>query len=322
MKILVRLPNWLGDMVMSLGFLHALKVAYPAASISVIAKKGLDPLLDYFPQLEHRFIFSKEAYPGLRGSWRFGRMIRRTEHFDLFFTLPDSFSSALVGFASGSAKRIGFRKELRGFLLTASYERKKGIHRVEEYLDLLRQFNPGDHIPPLIRLNTPAVAKSNAIVFNINSEAVSRRLPVKKSVSFIEALRKNFSEEIILVGGPADAAYVTAVLAEMPDKTGITDRSGKTSLPALIETIASAKMVLTTDSGPAHLANALGVYTVVLFGAGNENNTAPYNPENRHIVRLGDLPCEPCVKNTCMLYGIPQCLDLLDIGKVMQVMKQ
>jgi heptosyltransferase-2 len=76
--------------------------------------------------------------------------------------------------------------------------------------------------------------------------------------------------------------------------------------------MASSKVLLTTDSGPAHVANAAGVPVVVLFGAGNENNTAPYNEKGRSIIRLGKLPCEPCVKNKCVLYGIPKCMELLD----------
>jgi len=80
----------------------------------------------------------------------------------------------------------------------------------------------------------------------------------------------------------------------------------------LLQLFAGSAAVLTTDSGPAHVANALGVHTIVLFGAGNENNTAPYNKNNRCIIRLGQLACEPCVSNTCKLYGVPQCLVKLD----------
>jgi ADP-heptose:LPS heptosyltransferase len=79
-----------------------------------------------------------------------------------------------------------------------------------------------------------------------------------------------------------------------------------------MQLFATSAVVLTTDSGPAHVANALGVHTIVLFGAGNENNTAPYNKNNRTIIRLGQLACEPCVSNTCKLYGVPQCLQRLD----------
>ena len=88
--------------------------------------------------------------------------------------------------------------------------------------------------------------------------------------------------------------------------------AGKTNLKEMVELLNSSRVMLTTDSGPAHVANALGVHTIVLFGAGNENNTAPYNKINRQIIRLGQLPCEPCINNTCKLYGVPECLVQLD----------
>ena len=71
-------------------------------------------------------------------------------------------------------------------------------------------------------------------------------------------------------------------------------------------------MILSTDSGPAHLANAIGLPVVVLFGAGNEFNTAPFNKQKRMIIRYGQLNCEPCVKNTCKLYDVPKCMEMLD----------
>ncbi|MDQ6888895.1 MAG: hypothetical protein M3Z56_01250, partial [Bacteroidota bacterium] len=71
------------------------------------------------------------------------------------------------------------------------------------------------------------------------------------------------------------------------------------------------KVVLSTDSGVAHLSNALGVPTVVLFGAGDENKTAPFNKEKCTTIRLGQLSCEPCENNTCKRFGTPKCLTLL-----------
>ena len=80
--------------------------------------------------------------------------------------------------------------------------------------------------------------------------------------------------------------------------------------------MASAQVMLTTDSGPAHLANALGTHTVVLFGAGKESNTAPYNIGDRTIIRLNKLSCEPCQKNVCLKYEVPQCLQQLDVDMI------
>ncbi len=98
--------------------------------------------------------------------------------------------------------------------------------------------------------------------------------------------------------------------------------AGKTSLPELCQTLASAKLMLTTDSGPAHLANAMGTQTIVLFGAGNENNTAPYNKEFLQAIRLGKLSCEPCTKNICVQFETPQCLELLETGNIISIMKE
>jgi len=92
----------------------------------------------------------------------------------------------------------------------------------------------------------------------------------------------------------------------------IENLAGKTDLNDLIKLMTGFPVLLTTDSGPAHLANAIGVPVVVLFGAGDECNTAPYNKQNLSVIRYGRLPCEPCVKNTCKLYGTPKCMELLD----------
>ena len=312
MNILIRLPNWLGDMVMSTAFVQAVKDQYPGATVDLVAKKGIDFLLDYFPSHGQRFIFSKEEYKGLRGVWKFGKEVRSTKKYDLFFCLPDSFSSALMGSAAGADKRIGFKKEFRSILLTHSYQKKQNIHRAEEYVDLLGQFTRTTIIPPPVKLQLAAAEKTNALVININSEALSRRLPKEKAISIIAAVRKKINNEIILVGSNKEAAFVEEVYQALPDKNNISNKAGKTNLPELLQLFAGSAAVLTTDSGPAHVANALGVHTIVLFGAGNENNTAPYNKNNRTIIRLGELNCEPCVSNTCKIYGIPQCLVKLD----------
>lgn len=312
MNILIRLPNWLGDMVMSTAFVQAVKNEYPTATIDLVAKKGIDFLLDYFPAHEQAFIFSKEEYKGLGGLRKFGKMIAAQKKYDLFFCLPDSFSSAMMAHATAATQRIGFKKELRSVFLTSIYTKQKDLHRVEEYVDLLKQFTKKEIAVPPVQLKTNVATKGNAVVININSEAVSRRLPAAKAISIIAAVRNAIQNEIILVGSNKEADFVNEVFNALPDKHNITNKAGKTNLPALLQLFAGSAVVLTTDSGPAHVANALGVHTIVLFGAGNENNTAPYNKDNRSIIRLGQLVCEPCVSNTCKLYGVPQCLVRLD----------
>lgn len=310
--ILIRLPNWLGDMVMSTALVKAVAAQYPAARIDLIAKKGIDFLLDYFPEHGQRYIFSKETSKGLQGAWRFGKEIKAQQRYDLFICLPDSFSSAVMGHAIGAQVSIGYKKELRSVLFTNTYRKKKGLHRVEEYVDLLRQYSKNDLPVPPVELETGGRAKERRLIININSEALSRRLPVTKAVRLINTIRAQVNEAIILVGSNKEKPYVDEVYDQLNNTSNIHNAAGTTSLPELVRLLGSVSTVLTTDSGPAHVANALGAYTIVLFGAGNENNTAPYNTNNRQIIRLGQLPCEPCVSNTCKVYGTPECLLRLD----------
>ncbi|MGN6399639.1 MAG: glycosyltransferase family 9 protein, partial [Flavisolibacter sp.] len=266
MKILVRLPNWLGDMVMSVAFIEQLPHFFPGAEVSVIAKKGIHELLPYFPATKHQFIFSKDEYKGFGRLWKFGREINATEKFDLFFCLPDSFSSAFMGYATAAKKRIGYKKELREILLTNTYNKPKNIHRVEEYVKQLELFTGQSASAINVQLHH-RIPKQDHVVVNINSEASSRRLTVTKAIEIINRLRQSVDHKIILIGGPKEKIFVEEVLNQLPDKNNIESVAGKTSLAQLIEVLASSRLMLTTDSGPAHLANALGTQTIVLFGA-------------------------------------------------------
>ncbi|MBC7902205.1 MAG: glycosyltransferase family 9 protein [Gemmatimonadaceae bacterium] len=323
MKILVRLPNWLGDMVMSIGFINALRQVYPNAQIDVIAKKGIDTLLDFFPEIANRYVFSKSEYPGLAGAYRFGKSIRQTTKADLYFSLPDSFSTAVTGLGSGAAKRIGYRKELRSILLTNAYNRPENIHRVDEYIHLLQKFSEKDIKVQPIRLTIPSRNPSGGLLINVNSEASSRRLPVEKAASLVQDVLDQFPQHTIsMLGGPSDTAHVNDVINLLTPGHQINNLCGKTSIATLIQTMTDAALVITTDSGPAHLANATGTPVIVLFGAGNENNTAPYNKENLEIIRMGKLPCEPCRNNVCKIYGNPKCLQDIDNGFVIDAVSR
>ena len=95
--------------------------------------------------------------------------------------------------------------------------------------------------------------------------------------------------------------------------------AGKTSLATLVPIINGAKVIVSTDSGTAHLANALNKKLLVLFGAGNEFNTGPYNKENAQIIRTS-FECTPCVSNKCK-FGLPKCLLALEVGDIINRIK-
>jgi ADP-heptose:LPS heptosyltransferase len=311
MKILVRLPNWLGDMVMSVGFVNQLHNFFPGAQVSFIAKKGIHELLSFFPPHEHHFIFDRNEYKGFSGLLKFGHTIRNKAKFDLFFCLPDSLSSAIMGAATGARQRVGYKKELRQLLLTHSFNKPEGLHRVEEYIQLLSLFTHRKAGPVNVSLKH-SFQKENFIVVNINSEASSRRLTVSKAVEVLTEVVCRTERKIIMIGAPKERDFAEQVIHTAGLLARVENRVGTTNLSELAEILARAQAMLSTDSGPAHLCNALGTPVVVLFGAGNEKNTAPYDISKRTVIRLGKLSCEPCQKNICVRYAVPQCLEQLN----------
>jgi heptosyltransferase II len=315
MNILVRLPNWLGDMVMSTAFLRALNKTYPNATIDVIVKKELGDITSFIPYIQHTYLFDKNEFGGVTGAYKYGRFIRQQKKYDLFFLLTHSFSSAIMGFAIGATTRVGYKAEWRDWLLTNSYSKTHNKHRVDEYIHLLKEYTGEKKEDVKVELTTTAVKVTNRIIINCNSEAPSRKLPVTKAVDIILKLQNSISNiEWIFIGSAKDKEHVNAIIKQLPEKS-VFNKAGATNLKELVSLIASASLMISTDSGPAHLSNALGVPTVVLFGAGNEQNTAPYNEKLVSIVRNGSLPCEPCVKNTCK-FSEPKCLIEMDFTKI------
>ncbi|QXV67008.1 glycosyltransferase family 9 protein [Mucilaginibacter sp. 21P] len=319
-RILIRLPNWLGDVVMATAFVNAVKTQYTDATIDVIIKKELSGIAEVIPGINKVHLFSKQDHPGLGGVYRFGKALR-PERYDIFFNLPHSLSSFVMAWATGAKQRIGFRKEGGIFLLTRSVTKPAGAHRVDEYIHLLEAFTGKASTKRKIELKANPANISNTVIINFNSEASSRRMPVDKGRNIINTLTTHFAElNFAFVGSPKEAAFIDEILSGLDNQLRLQNLAGKTNLKGLAELMAGSKAVLTTDSGPAHLANALGVPTIVLFGAGDENNTAPYNKDNLQVIRYGQLECEPCVRNTCKLYGVPKCMQLLDEKRILKAL--
>jgi lipopolysaccharide heptosyltransferase II len=322
MKILVRLPNWLGDVVMSTAFIGAVKQFYPMAQVDVIIKKELSAIAALIPGLNKIHSFSKDEHRGLGGVYRFGKSLRG-ERYDIFFSLPDSLSSAIMGKATGAKQRVGFSKEGGFFLLTKVCKRPANVHRVDEYLSILEQLNEMPVTGRKVTLTATDIKHNNLVLINFNSEAESRRMPLDKAGELLILLTYTFTDKQFgLLGGPKDVLFIEELLKSVPHTDRITNYAGKTTLPTLTNLLASAKVLLSTDSGPAHLANSVGLPVVALFGAGNEANTAPYNKSHLTVMRAGQLSCEPCVRNECKLYGIPKCMQLLDDSRIINALSQ
>jgi heptosyltransferase II len=327
MKVLIRLPNWLGDLVMSSAFIRQLQIIKPECVIDVIVKEELVDAAKYINGIRNIYPFSRKRNHGLSGAIRFAREIVKEKPYDYFFSLPDSFSSAFIGYLCSCKVRVGYSSQMRSLLLTHPFKKPSGIHRVDEYVNLLNlTFKPADH-KPRVELsesisdhNTECNEKSKGfkILLNVNSEAASRKIPEKTATSLCRELGRRDGNTIIMTGTNRDSLYVKKIIEGAGVMTSIVDLSGKTTLRELIELCKSVDLVITSDSGIAHLANSFEKNVVVLFGAGNELNTAPYNSKGLTIIRAQNVPCAPCVSNMCKYKNV-KCMTEISIQNVFDV---
>ena len=305
-------------------FLRAVKEHYPNIQLDVIMAKSLVELKEIMPYVDHVYEFSKKEYSGPKGNYRFGRLVSSKEKYDIFFCLPFSFSSALVGFFTGTKIRIGYNTEHRGVLLTKAVQRPKGLHIVEEFDYLLEsqtgekiEFKPLD-FQPKVNLSFE-LSSYKKIVLNIKSGPPSRSIPVKKAISIIKSILERYSYEIILTGAPNEKDYISQVKEAFKDQSQVIDLAGKTNLLELAYVSSKAQCMITSDSGNAHVANAVGTPTVVLFGAAHGHRAKPYDQSISIELKLDDLECVPCESEHCK-YNDNRCLANIENDLILKSM--
>jgi lipopolysaccharide heptosyltransferase II len=329
MKILIRLPNWLGDLVMSSGFVNAVKAEYPEADIYVIVKEDYLEFFDFFPGITKVFGYSQKRYMDIMKFIDYTLMVSKDGPYDMYFCLPGSFSSAMMGYLCGSNVRIGYKGEFRSIFLSKAYKRPVGIHRVEEYIYLLREFKTRHEADFTVKLNAEftgnpfgkIVNNSNKnVVLNINSFTSSRRIPYEKGALIADALVKKFNCNIILVGKSEEQFFTRRLVEHAEMKGNIIDYAGRTSLKELACLLRYSDVVVSADSGIAHLANSVGTGVVVLFGAGDEKNTSPYNKKGLCVLRAEGIKCAPCVSNMCM-YRDNRCLNKINVDDIVRYLE-
>ncbi len=310
-QILVRAPNWLGDAVMSLGFLRKLKPAFPGARVAVLARQGLEEL--FRGEADEVFGLPR-GRPGVAPEWR--------RPWDLHFVLPPSFSSAWLAWRSGARRRIGYAGQGRAWLLTGALKPRPALHRAEEYAWLLRPFleDPLQDLDLALKAGPAPVLEGRGdralAVFHIHSEAQSRRMSVERWADLGRALFRRRGLMLALTGSAGERARAEVLRARLAESGPVANLAGRTGLKELAGLLAAADLVVSADSGPAHLANSLGAPTLVLFGAGDERKTGPYRREGLRVLRLEGLSCAPCVSNRCR-FGQPRCLEDLSAAALL-----
>ncbi len=322
---------------MSLLFFETLSRLLPHSQIDVIAKSAIQDVFLHHPAIHAIYPFSKAQTRGLWQLFRFGRTLRRQTRYDAFVTLAPSFSSAVIGIGSGAPARIGYAGEGRSLLLTQAVQREAGIHRATSYIRLAERLAdaglPPQEIVKIVRngwfyfsqdeqrrVMLPTAPDVRHIVLNVNSEASSRRLPLETWITLGKRLLQETAPRyrLVFVGAASERERVRRVIQGIGAQEEISDFSGKTTLRELAMLLRDADLVISNDSGPMHLANAVGTPVITFFGAGNPAETAPFYQQNAVVLNT-HLECSPCVKNVCKFSSV-RCLEQISADEIYQHM--
>lgn len=319
MKILVRTPNWIGDHVMAMPFYASLRKHYSDSHITFLSPEVLHDFKDEEFRDAKITLSSKERK--ISREFVEKACSLRKEKFDLALSLPSSWSASLFLFLTGAKNRVGFSSEGSG-LLYHSFLSWRGNrthqHKSELYLSLL-EFLTGHAPLPISLSRENTLSKENYIVLAPGASLPLREYPYFSEL--LESLSKNYPDcKIFIVGGKQEEKYKSRI--QRLHLSNVEDRIGKTSLQEVIELCRKAKVVLSNDSGVAHLSGTLAkAPTLVLMGPGDPNYILPLGGKSQ-AVRLEDLPCSPCEKPYCRApYGYQACLKGLFPERILDKMK-
>ncbi len=312
-RIVIRATNWLGDAVMSLPALRAVRERYPAAHIAVLARP-------WVADLYRREPFAAEVLTeGATWHTRI-RTVRevRAGRFDAAILLPNSFATALTVWAAGVPQRIGYNRDGRGVLLTDPVSQPPRTsppkHETLYYLELLLRSGVIDAMPeprPVVLHGTDEARHAGerllerlgveTPVLGVSPGAQNSRAKQWPPERFVEAAAAVASARgwtVVLFGSAQERPLCIGMASELRRRgVRVLSVAGETTLAQFIELAAACRVFLTNDSGAMHVASALAVPTVAVFGPTEWTATAPSGPVARIVREPAD--CAPCMLRDC-----------------------
>jgi len=321
-KVLVRLPNWIGDTVMAIPSIRLM--IEKEGTCSVWGPPHTAVLFEYFPGVEHIFPVDEKKTPELL------QTIRDTA-FEKIYLLTNSYSSAKTAKSLGIPERIGYRRDWRGPLLTRRVfcsPRVRYLHMADYYLHLLpRSWRSGSiNRQPEVFLSKEEVQSGKDRFSALGITPSKSVVGITPGAAFGSAKRWEpewFRETahhlveqgcfVVVFGIEKDHEQGEFILSGVPNGRGA-NLSGQTSLREMMALISLCACLITNDSGPMHLADALGTPTAALFGSTDSSWTGPQSPH--HVVLQSDVPCSPCFLRECPLGR--ECMKSLTVERVLR----
>ena len=321
-RILVKEVNWLGDLVMSLPALRAIRRSFPEARLSVLIKKELAGFFDGIAWVDEVIPYSiRDGISGISDRFGVVRAIRSSGS-DLAVLFPNSFESALWVTLARVPRRAGYIQDGRRVLLTHKIKpppHAMSGHQVHYWLAMVRNTigasgNARDlsltaddkHLNSMrVWLDAHRKRKDARLIAVAPAAAYgpAKEWPVDHFIKLIDMLGEKHGAECVLVGAPSERARCEQIAAA--SRNGAIVAAGETGIGELVALLALADAFVGNDSGAMHVAAALGRPTVGIFGSTNPDRTGPLGPSTS--VLWHQLDCTPCLERTCR-FGHYNCL--------------
>ena len=327
-RILLRLPSWLGDVVMARPAVAAITAALPDATFIAQAPKPFLPLAARLPGVSAVLSVGRDRGPrDLLAS----RRALRAEGFDAAVVFPRGHRAALAPFLARIPVRVGFGARGKGPLLThgvTGWRPLRSDHRSRFFAALAAPFSvtvPEGDLPPLAVSEAEREAARRLLLALgrrtdrplVAIEAGASYGPAKcwPVASFAELARRLGAQgmDVVTVGTPAAAPIEAAVAARAPELLRGVGRTA--DLGVLLALLAAADLLVTNDTGPMHVATAVGTPVVALFGATDPVVSAPLGPGELRLIYEPE-PCSPCFLRECPVPGHP-CLAKIPVERVL-----
>jgi heptosyltransferase-2 len=313
-RVVVRAPNWVGDVVLSLPALRDLRRCFPAARLEVLARPWVAEL--------YAAVAGVDAVVESRGLAADVEALRG--RFDLGVLLPNSFASALTLWRAGIPERWGYATDARGMLLTRSCRvpaRVRGQSQVYYYRAMLEGLGLAVEGPPDASLACPQewAAQGETLLgdtgpwIGVNPGAfygTAKRWPPERFAAAAALVARRTGASVAIVGAASERPLGEAIASQLAAPSRVL--CGETTLAGLVGVLAQLRLLLTNDSGPMHLAAALGTPLVAVFGSTDWVETAPVS-ERARVVRE-DTACAPCRLRECPIDH--RCMTRVGVSRV------
>ncbi|MDD5130189.1 MAG: lipopolysaccharide heptosyltransferase II [Candidatus Omnitrophica bacterium] len=325
-RILIFNVNWLGDVLFSSAAIRNIRRNYPDSYIACVIPSRCYPILKGNPYLDEVIIFDEQdRHKGMLEKLNFVNLLKK-KNFDTVFLLHRSFSRALICRLAGIKQRIGHYTKKRAFLLTQKITppKRDSVHRIDYYLDVIEKaglrvedryldffVSPDDeeHVNNFFKKNSIA-PDDFVVVINPGGNWMPKRWPADYWAILADKLISEAKARVIITGSISDLLLASRIKDAMRQVPLIA--CGIFNIKQLGALAKKVDLFITADTGPLHIANAVGAKKIIaIFGPTSQNITGPY-PANNVVILQKDVGCPiPCYQvhcpdNRCMKAVTPE----------------